>query len=166
MTGTRSASAVNVLAGALAGVAGTLALVAMESFDERYAPATVAGLAPVNDFRPRPHGPVPPDPRGRRVLRRAGRGALGGALYAVARGPAAEATPLGEGMAIGLLAFVHEFVWQMVGEETPRRSVTFPAVVGDAMRHLAYGVATAAVYNFIDTRAARRPSAGDVSLGI
>jgi hypothetical protein len=166
MTGTRSASAVHVLAGALAGVAGTLALVAMESFDERYAPATVVGRAPVNGFQPRARDPLPRRQQARRLLRRAGHGALGGALYAVARGPAAAATPLGEGMAIGFLAFAHEFAWQMAAGVKPRPSVVFPALVGETVRHLAYGVATAAVYNFIDTRAAHRPLAGDVSLGI
>ena len=113
--------------GAAAGLIGTTALLGMRTFDERYAPLTVAGAGPDPDHA------VP-------TWLRIGGGMLGGVVYGILRRRGSGASALVDGAAIGTTAYA---VGALASMPLSRSrcgtwSRKFPEVAGGLLRHCAY----------------------------
>jgi hypothetical protein len=155
------------MAGALAGLAGTATMMAMRMFDETYAPKTIPKTrrdpgrymmrkaeAATNLPKVLPQGAV------RRQIENAGAmsmqvgyGILPGIAYAMLRGQRRNGSSLVEGAAIGMGVYLlGYFGWlPLLGLTRPLWKQPLPEVVGETMRHVAYGVTTAAVYGALES---------------
>ncbi|MGA2233737.1 MAG: DUF1440 domain-containing protein [Tepidisphaeraceae bacterium] len=141
--------------GIAAGLAGTGVMMAMRSFDERYAPQTI------------PKARIDPGEYVAAKVVRAGRlshalsqflqpaaaltahttyGIACGLLYVVIRGPKRYRSALGEGIALGAAVYAAGYLGWLpaLGLQRPVWKQKFPEVFGEIFRHLAYGVATTA----------------------
>jgi uncharacterized membrane protein YagU involved in acid resistance len=146
--------------GVAAGLAGTCAMMAMRSFDERYAPETIArmkqdpGAYMVRAVeRAAPASPTLPEPvvKTTAMAASAGYGTLFGVLYALARGRRRRGSALGEGMLLGLIVYAAGYLGWLpaLGLTKPPWRQKFPEVAGEVLRHTVYGVATAAAFSVI-----------------
>jgi len=142
-------------AGVVAGLTGTGVMMAMRSFDQRYAPQTIpkAAIDPgvfVADKMVRAA-------RLPRTLRHALRpaaalaahttyGTVCGLLYSLIRGPKRDRSAVGEGIAFGAAVYTAGYLGWLpaLGLQRPIWKQRFPEVLGEIFRHLAYGVATIA----------------------
>lgn len=134
-----------VVPGVAAGLTGTAAMLSMRAFDVRYAPMTVA------DARPGP------DAAGSLWLRIGG-GLLGGAIYGMLRRHRPGASALRDGAAIGAAAYVAGALTSplLSGTRRPIWAQPFPQIAGGLLRHVAYGVTTAAVFSALHQTERRR----------
>lgn len=137
MENRRTSSVFGLAIGVFAGLAGTAAMLAMRNFDQRYAPKTVP---PVRNSKSE-------------ALLRAGCSALAGVLYAKLRGPA-PTSALRDGGIIGLALYFADdlFALPLLHLARPLWRQAFPQLAGEALRHIACGVTTAAVYGALDGR--------------
>lgn len=159
----RFGAASSPLIGAIAGVAGTGVMVAMRLFDQKYAPQTMPAaredpgqyMVRQTETAARLPGYLPKAAEvAGGVLLSTGYGMLSGAIYAKARGDRQGTSPLFEGGLIGLGLYVLGFAgWlPLLGLTRPIWKQHFPAIAGEALRHVAFGVTTAAVYGAIGNR--------------
>lgn len=158
MTCSRSTSA--LLAGAVAGFAGTAAMMAIRTFDMKYAPKTIPktrenpGKFMVEEAEQAAHFerclPKRVEKAGAMSLQM-GYGVVPGILYAMIRGRGRPASSLLDGMVIGTAVYLLGYVgWlPLVGLTRPLWKQPLPEIAGETMRHVAYGVTTAAVYGAI-----------------
>jgi len=144
-------------AGALAGLSGTAVMMALRSFDGRYAPKTIPqsrrdpGAYFVKQTE-RVTGltravPKPVETVAATMLR-IGYGTLAGVLYAKLRGGRRPASALVDGELIGGALYAAGYGgWLPLMRLTPPVwRQRFPQIVGEAVRHVAYGITVAAVY--------------------
>jgi uncharacterized membrane protein YagU involved in acid resistance len=159
MTCSKSTSA--IVAGAAAGFAGTIAMMALRSFDLRYASKTIPktredpGKFMVQQAERAAHlaRSVPKSAEKAAVIStHIGYGIVPGILYAMLRGNRRNASSLVEGAAIGTAVYLlGYFGWlPLLGLTRPLWKQPFPEIAGEGMRHVAYGVTTAAVYGAIN----------------
>ncbi len=143
MENRRTTAGFDLVIGLLAGLAGTVAMSAMRNFDQRYAPKTAPAASNSKS----------------EALLRAGCSALAGVLYAKLRGPARSSSALRDGGLIGIaLYFADEvFVLPLLHLARPLWRQAFPQLAGEALRHIACGVTTAAVYRALDGHPMKRP---------
>jgi hypothetical protein len=133
---------------------GTVALVGMRAFDERYASMTIA------------------DPRtdsldALSLWLRIGRGVLAGAVYGELRRRALGASALRDGVALGAATYMAGALTSMLLSQrhAPIWAQPFPVIVGEWLRHAAYGVTTAATFSALresDLRVRRQSSRATV----
>jgi hypothetical protein len=124
-----------LLSGAIAGTAGTIARLAMRAFDARYAPLTVVAArsgAGAASAWPQIGGDV-----------------LGGAAYGILSRRSTSA--LVGGVALGASVYAAEalVVVPAVGAEPPVWRQSWPQIAGSLLRHVAYGVVTAAIVSAV-----------------
>jgi uncharacterized membrane protein (UPF0136 family) len=133
--------------GAIAGLAGTVAFLAMRAFDERYAPLTVA--MPRDSSTP---GPLQDLSHGNRSLTlRIGGGVLAGIAYGLIGERRRSKSSLVNGVMLGASVYAaSDLVGRAltgIGPLAWRQS--FPQVAGELLRRITYGVTTAAIYEAI-----------------
>jgi hypothetical protein len=118
-----------LVTGGISGLMGTAMLFALRAFDRRYAPLTIAEVD---------------DPRTDRTLWfRVGAGTVGGAVYGIVRGRRAHAGSLTDGVALGLSAYLLDWlVHRSPRAFTRAAKPVFPEIAGSLMRHLAFGMTT------------------------
>lgn len=170
MTDSRATGA--LLAGAVAGLAGTAAMIAFRAFDQKYAPKTIPktrkdpGDLIVEKAEEATHlSDVLPRRAQKRIEKigamsmRFGYGIMPGILYALVRGRRRGGSALAEGAAIGTAVYLlGYFGWlPLAGLTRPLWKQPLPQIAGESMRHVAYGVTTAAVYGALN--AALEPAA-------
>ncbi len=123
-----------LIKGGVAGLAGTTVWLGMRAFDERYAPLTVASPRRSYDAC---------------VLYRAFTGgALAGAVYGLARERQRNRSSLRDGVALGASTYAASWLAQLSPQGIGRRpwQQSFPEHAGAFLRHLAYGVTSAATF--------------------
>jgi hypothetical protein len=150
-------------AGAVAGLVGTGVMVAMRLFDQKYAPTTMpeAREDPGQFIVRRTEsatglpGYLPkPAEVGGGVLLSTSYGILAGALYAKVRGHRRSTSALLDGGFIGMALYLLGYAgWLPLLRLTrPIWKQHFPEIAGEALRHVAFGITTAAVYGAINDR--------------
>jgi hypothetical protein len=135
----------SVIAGAAAGLTGTVAMLGMRAFDERYAPMTVADARTARN---------PAVSLGLRI----GGGVVTGVVYGTLRRRGPGASALGDGAAIGAAAYASAALASLLLFRT-RRPIwarPFPEIAGGFLRRVAYGVTTAAAFSALQQRERRR----------
>jgi hypothetical protein len=153
----RSSTLTSLAIGVAAGAIGGGVMLLMRRFDRQYAPKTV----PVS----RKEGPTQLDPVTRQpvptysvsegaqsVVVPLVCGALAAGVYGLARGRHADHSSLADGFLLGTCTYtagafaimpalgVAPFPWKQ----------SFPEIGGELLRHVAFGIATAAAYGLID----------------
>jgi hypothetical protein len=123
-----------LLTGAIAGAAGTIARLAMRAFDARYAPLTVvaarSGAGAVSAW-PQIGGDV-----------------LGGAAYGILS--RRSTSTLVGGVALGASVYATEaLVVDPAAGGPPVWTHSWPQIAGGLLRHVAYGVVTAAIVSAV-----------------
>jgi uncharacterized membrane protein YagU involved in acid resistance len=147
-------------AGALAGTVGTAVMMAMRSFDAEYAPATIPpmpkdpGALVLNQTAVAAGISTVPEPI-QSVASRSlsfGYGGAAGIIYAMIRGRRRSISTLLDGglLGMGLYVFAYAGWLPLVGLTKPAWKQRFPEIAGEALRHVVFGVATAAVYGAIN----------------
>jgi uncharacterized membrane protein YagU involved in acid resistance len=147
--------------GIVAGMAGTCVMMAMRSFDQKYAPKTVPpAREDPGDFlvsaaarAVHASGSIPkPVEQAASLAAKSGYGALFGVLYGLWRGRGRSRSALVDGTALGGLVYGASYLAWMpaFGVTQPVWKQQFPEIAGELLRHVAYGVATAAAYETID----------------
>jgi uncharacterized membrane protein YagU involved in acid resistance len=157
--------------GALAGLAGTAVMIAMRTFDEQYAPATLL--------------PTKEDPgaflmhRAKRIAHlsgelpsaveqtvdqtveetaalaaHAGYGTLYGILYGLWRGRGRRRSALADGVMLGTTVYAASDLGLLPATDLskPPWKQKLPQIAGELLRHIAYGVAVASAYGILDER--------------
>jgi uncharacterized membrane protein YagU involved in acid resistance len=79
-------------------------------------------------------------------------GAAFGALYGLVRGRSKHRSALADGVVLGSVVYAAGYLgWlPIVGLTKPAWKQAFPEIAGEVLRHVAYGIATAATYGMID----------------
>jgi len=147
--------------GVVAGLTGTAVMMAMRSFDQRYAPRTIArtkedpgafgvhaaeraiGMA----------GAVPASiEKAAALATHASYGTLFGVLYGLWRGRGKARSALNDGIVLGTVVYAAGYLGWMpaLGLSKPVWKQEFPELAGELLRHVAYGVATTAAYGMIE----------------
>jgi uncharacterized membrane protein YagU involved in acid resistance len=148
-------------AGLAAGLAGTGVMMAVRSFDQQYAPQTVArpavdpALAIVKAAElSTGMSRFVPEPVERSAAQAAhiGYGTLFGLLYALLRGRHHARSALADGMLLGAAVYALGYLGWLpaAGLAKPIWKQRYPQIAGELLRHSVYGVATAAVYGLMD----------------
>lgn len=144
-------------AGAVAGLAGTFAMMAMRTFDQKYAPKTIPqveedpGAFLVKQAEHMTHlagaVPKPLENISAKTLHLS-YGTIAGVLYAAIRGRRRRGSSLLEGGLLGGSVYAVGYAgWLPLARLTrPLWKQTFPQIAGEALRQMAFGVTTAAVY--------------------
>jgi uncharacterized membrane protein YagU involved in acid resistance len=163
MTRELSSGLPEIAKGALAGMAGTLAMMAMRSFDHSYAPETVAktrqdpGAFLVKHAERTAgianHVPKPVEKAAAMSVHLA-YGTLAGVAYSLIRGHRKKSSPLIEGAATGAMVYSFGYLgWlPLTGLSRPVWKQRFPEIAGGLLRHVAFGVVVSSVYGAIDDR--------------
>jgi putative membrane protein len=148
-------------AGLAAGLAGTGVMMAMRCFDQRYAPKTIAktrddpGAFMVHAVE-RAAGIASAVPKSveqsAMLAARTGYGALFGVIYGLWLGRGKRRSALGDGVVLGAAVYsAGHLGWlPALGLTKPVWKQEFSEVAGELLRHVAYGVTTAAAYGMID----------------
>jgi uncharacterized membrane protein YagU involved in acid resistance len=148
-----------LLAGGFAGLAGTTAMMAFRTFDEKYAPKTLPkakedpGKFVVEQMERATHsnGKLPKSlEKAGAMSMHIGYGVLPGILFALLRGRRRHSVLL-EGAAVGTAVYLIGYAgWlPLLGLTRPAWKQSLPEIAGETMRHIAYGVATAAAYEVV-----------------
>ncbi|HEX4056509.1 MAG TPA: DUF1440 domain-containing protein [Tepidisphaeraceae bacterium] len=147
--------------GLAAGLAGTAAMMVMRMFDQKYAPRTV----PKTETDPGESvmhaakdaiGALAtiPKPVEHAVAMTApfAYGAAFGALYGLVRRHSKHRSALADGIVLGSVVYAAGYLGWLptVGLTKPVWKQELPEIAGEVLRHVAYGVATAATYGMID----------------
>jgi hypothetical protein len=144
--------------GAAAGLAGTLVMMAMRSFDQKYAPGTVSKLKEdpgaflVHQVE-RASGRLPHRIEASGAMAtHAAYGTTLGVLYGWWRGRGENRSALVDGVAFGSAVYLlgHSLELPLAGLEKPIWKQDFPEIAGGLLRHVAYGVAVASTYGAAD----------------
>jgi uncharacterized membrane protein YagU involved in acid resistance len=158
---THSNRAVSTIAGAVSGLIGTAVMMGMRSFDQQYAPKTLPEMReePGIFIADRIQGDLQ-----RALLRQTrnlsafllslGYGLSAGVVYARVRGRRKVTSPLLDGTILGVVLYLFAYVaWlPITGLTRPIWKQRYPQVAGEALRHVVFGIATAAVYRAINGR--------------
>ena len=149
-----------IVAGIGAGLAGTAVMFAMRKFDSQYASQTLLhGKEDPGKFvvrhAERIGGVALPDQaeRAAAVATHIAYGTMYGVVFGLAKmlPPAKSSHPFVFGGLLGAIVWAIGYVGLLpgVGLAKPVTDETFPEVAGELTRHVAYGVATAAVYGVL-----------------
>jgi hypothetical protein len=147
--------------GLVAGLSGAGVMMAMRSFDQRYAPETIppmrgdpgAFMVKAAKRAVRASGGIPkPVERSAAIAMHAGYGALFGVLYGLWRGRGTPRSALIDGSALGGIAYATAYLGLLpaLGLTDPAWKQRFPEIAGESLRRVAFGVATTAVYGAVD----------------
>jgi len=147
--------------GVAAGLIGTGAMMAVRSFDQKYAPKTVPKLrqdpAAFLLHKAQRAGDLPtsipkPIEKTAAAALHAGYGTLLSVLYSCCRGRRANRSTLVDGIVLGTAAYgVSQIGWfPATGLTEPVSKQEFPEVAGELIRHIVYGVSTAAAFSVIN----------------
>lgn len=147
--------------GALAGLAGTAAMIAMRTYDEHYAPATIPRMRQdPGEFIVKKsekavglEGKVPNGAeKAAQMATRLAYGTLAGTLYAAIRGRRRGGSDLLDGAIIGVGLYAAGYAgWlPLLKFSSPAWKQPLPQIAGEALRHVVYGVSTAAVYGVMN----------------
>lgn len=152
-----------LVVGAVAGLAGTAVLMGMRSFDRRYSPKTIpktrddpgAFMVKRAERAIGQRGKIPKRAgNAGAMLMHVGYGTVAGVFYAAIRGRRRHGSALLDGGLIGCALYAVGYVgWLPLLRLTrPIWKQPFPQIAGEALRHAAYGITTAAVYGAINAR--------------
>jgi hypothetical protein len=123
-----------LLRGGAAGLVGATVRVGIRTFDERYAPLTVA--------------PAPRPSDGKALGDALTGGVLAGAVYGLVRGHQRYPLSLRDGAALGASLYAASWLVRLTAScpGRPPWQVPFPQHAGALLRYVAYGVTTAATF--------------------
>ncbi len=146
--------------GILAGLAGTVVLTAIRSFDEQYAPRTIPparqspGQSMLRQAADAAGLTLPPlAEQTAALLSQAGHGWIFGAAYALLRGRhRSTRSALIDGSVLGAAVYAVEHAGWLpaTGREPPAWKQNYPQIAGELFRHIASGIATAGTFGVID----------------
>ena len=163
MTCSRTTSA--LMAGAAAGLAGTAAMIAFRLFDETYAPRTIPKMRKdPGEFmveraeevahlsRVLPNGAAQDPGRSRGDVDADWLRHHSGNCLCTAARPAAKRLVAHRGATIGIAVYLLGYIGWLprIGLTRPPWKQPLPEVVGETMRHMAYGITTAAAYSALN----------------
>ena len=151
----------SIAIGAAAGLLGTGVMVALRSFDQHYAPRTIAktsidpGLFAVRTLE-RGAG-IQPSPRSAveqigATAVHLGYGTTFGLLYGLWRGRDSQRSSLGDGIVLGMIVYAlgHLGLLPLLGLSNPIWRQKVPEIGGELFRHCVFGVAVAATFGIAD----------------
>lgn len=160
MAGIKADYGVRVGLGAAAGLAGTCVMIAMRTFDEHYAPKTIAkvkqdpGQFMVKQAE-RLTGSLPQAiEQSAAMATHTGYGTFFGVLYGMWRGRGRQRTALRDGIVLGTAVYLAgQLGWlPAIGLAKPVWKDSFPEIGGELLRHIAFGIATAATFGLIEKK--------------
>ncbi len=153
----------SILTGAIAGLAGTAAMMGVREFDSRYAPKTMPHMRedPGQFLVKQTARALGVERELPRFVNRTGAmlfhmayGTAAGILYAAIRGRRRDSSTLVQGGLLGMIVYAAGYAgWlPLVHLTRPPWKQPFPGIAGEALRHLTYGVTTAAVHGAVSSR--------------
>lgn len=159
----KSATGKVVGAGLAAGLAGTAALMAMRMFDQKYAPRTVPMMKKEPGAYARQAvesasgmtGVLPASAeRIADFLPGVAYGAFFGVAYAMLSGQRRRRLPLLDGAVLGSVVYAIGYLGWLpaIGLSKPSWRQRFPEVAGEMLRHVAYGITTAKMYDALEPK--------------
>jgi uncharacterized membrane protein YagU involved in acid resistance len=153
----RSSAVSGVVIGVAAGLVGCGAMLLVRQFDRKYAPKTIPRIRkkapphmdpvtrqPLSTYSLVSDAPVPIAP----IVC----GVIAAGVYGLARGRHEERSALADGMLLGACTYAAGAfaIMPALGSAPPPWRQPFPALGGALLRHVVFGIATAATYGIID----------------